>query len=89
MSDQNRILCTHVGSLARPARLLDFISAIDKHVPVQEDAFPALGQPIPGLSSPRKRGSSKHRICGAASTPSSAGEYWVLRLRGGRHGESP
>jgi len=39
MSDQNRILCTHVGSLARPARLLDFISAIDKRVPVQEDAF--------------------------------------------------
>jgi 5-methyltetrahydropteroyltriglutamate--homocysteine methyltransferase len=39
MSDQNRILCTHVGSLARPARLLDFISAIDKGVPVKEDAF--------------------------------------------------
>src|ERR1700756_4471851 len=39
MSDHNRILCTHVGSLARPARLLDFISAIDKGVPVKEDAF--------------------------------------------------
>src|ERR1700744_1453069 len=39
MSDQNRSLCTHVRSLARPARLLDFISAIDKGVPVQEDAF--------------------------------------------------
>jgi 5-methyltetrahydropteroyltriglutamate--homocysteine methyltransferase len=39
MSDQNRILCTHLGSLARPARLLDFISAIDKGVPVQQDAF--------------------------------------------------
>ncbi|MBV9629135.1 MAG: cobalamin-independent methionine synthase II family protein [Xanthobacteraceae bacterium] len=39
MSSQNRILCTHVGSLARPARLLDFISAIDKGVPVKEDAF--------------------------------------------------
>ena len=56
MSDQNRILCTHVGSLARPARLLDFISAIDKHVPVQQDAFESCANAIVE-SSVRARGS--------------------------------
>src|SRR5262245_8521554 len=38
---ENRILTTHVGSLARPPQLLDYIGAIEKHVPVQEAAFEA------------------------------------------------
>ena len=38
MSD-NRILTTHVGSLARPAPLLDWIGAIEKGVAVDEAAF--------------------------------------------------
>ena len=38
MSD-NRILTTHVGSLARPAPLLDWIGAIEKGVAVDEKAY--------------------------------------------------
>lgn len=38
MSD-NRILTTHVGSLARPPELLDWIGAIEKGVAVDEKAF--------------------------------------------------
>ena len=40
MSD-NRILTTHVGSLARPDGLLDWMGAIDKHVAVDDAAFQA------------------------------------------------
>jgi 5-methyltetrahydropteroyltriglutamate--homocysteine methyltransferase len=38
---ENRILTTHVGSLARPPQLLDFIGAIEKGVPVKDEAFEA------------------------------------------------
>jgi 5-methyltetrahydropteroyltriglutamate--homocysteine methyltransferase len=41
MSAANRILTTHVGSLARPARLLDYIAAIERGVAVNDDAFNA------------------------------------------------
>jgi len=37
----DRILTTHVGSLARPARLLDQITAIERGVAVNEGAFEA------------------------------------------------
>jgi 5-methyltetrahydropteroyltriglutamate--homocysteine methyltransferase len=35
----DRILTTHVGSLARPARLLDYVTAIERGVAVNEGAF--------------------------------------------------
>jgi 5-methyltetrahydropteroyltriglutamate--homocysteine methyltransferase len=35
MGAANRILTTHVGSLARPARLLDYITAIEHGVAVE------------------------------------------------------
>src|SRR5262245_38990819 len=41
MADDNRILTTHVGSLARPNRLLDYIKAIDAGVAINGAAFDA------------------------------------------------
>jgi 5-methyltetrahydropteroyltriglutamate--homocysteine methyltransferase len=41
MSSENRILVTHVGSLARPQQLLSYISAIDKGVAVDSAAYEA------------------------------------------------
>ena len=34
----DRILTTHVGSLPRPAQLLEYVTAITKHVAVDEKA---------------------------------------------------
>jgi len=41
MGAANRILTTHVGSLARPALLLDYITAIEHGVAVEGSAFEA------------------------------------------------
>jgi 5-methyltetrahydropteroyltriglutamate--homocysteine methyltransferase len=41
MASENRILTTHVGSLARPPQLLDYISAITAGVKIDEAAFGA------------------------------------------------
>ena len=42
MAGEERILTTHVGSLARPQALLDAIVAMDKGVPVDAKAFDTL-----------------------------------------------
>ncbi len=39
MTSENRILTTHVGSLARPAKLLDYIAAMANDVAVDSGAF--------------------------------------------------
>ncbi len=38
----DRILATHVGSLPRPPQLLEYVSAITKHVAVDEKVFDKL-----------------------------------------------
>src|SRR5580658_3457111 len=39
MTNENRILTTHVGSLARPKKLLDYIAALDNGVAIDSGAF--------------------------------------------------
>jgi 5-methyltetrahydropteroyltriglutamate--homocysteine methyltransferase len=41
MTDEKRILTTHVGSLARPKKLLDYIAALDNSVAIDSSAFDA------------------------------------------------
>lgn len=39
MTNENRILTTHVGILARPKKLLDYIAALDNGVAIDSGAF--------------------------------------------------
>lgn len=39
MANENRILTSHVGSLARPKKLLDYIAALDNGIAIDSGAF--------------------------------------------------